>query len=132
VPNTAVQGNVVLKLGGGTIQIGMDANLPVPRSDVVEWVRRAAVAVTGYFGRFPAKHLLITIRAGGDRPVAEGVTYGTVLKDLHNELGTKPGTVDLDSLWKRLGVKYNKGAITFYNDAPSASIRKAIASNRQL
>jgi hypothetical protein len=274
--------NDVLQVGGGTIQITMDANVTLPRSDAVEWVRRAAVAVTNYLGRFPTKHLLITIQGQGDRTVGEGVTYGnsrinvrvgssataidlrqdwimthemfhlafptlddrylwmmeglsdylepiargrvgqltpeevwrefveglpqglpkdgdrgldntftrqriywgdnlyglladvqirektnnrhsiddairaildaggngganwtldrvltagdiatetTVLKDLHDELGPKPGNVDLDALWKRLGVKYNKGAITFDNDAPGASIRAAITSN---
>jgi hypothetical protein len=261
----------------------MDAGVTLPRAEVVEWVRRAAVAVTNYLGRFPAKHLLITIRGGGTRPVGEGVTYGssrisvrlgpsasaadlrqdwimthemfhlafptlgdrylwmmeglsdylepvarsrvgqltpaevwrgfveglpqglpmdgdrgldntftrqriywggnlywlladvqirkktnnrhgvddairaildaggnggaawtlervltvgdeatetTVLKDLHNELGPKPGSVDLNALWRRLGVKYNKGAITLDNDAPDASIRTAITSSR--
>jgi hypothetical protein len=268
---------------GGTIQIHLDSSLPLSRPDVIEWVRRASVAVTGYLGRFPVKHLLITIRGGGDQPVGEGLAYGnsrinvrlgpsptaadlrqdwimthemfhlafptlderylwmmeglsdylepvararagqltavevwrgfveglpqglpadgdrgldntftrqriywggnlywlladvqirektnnrhcvddairailhaggnggavwtlervlsvgdkatetTVLKDLHNQLGPKPGAVDLDALWKRLGVKYNKGAITFDNDAPSASIRTAITSSR--
>ena len=270
-------------MDGGTIQIHLDSSLPLSRPDVIEWVRRASVAVTGYLGRFPVKHLLITIRGGGDQPVGEGLAYGnsrinvrlgpsptaadlrqdwimthemfhlafptlddrylwmmeglsdylepvargrvgqltpedvwrefvedlpqglptdgdrgldntftreriywggnlywlladvqirektnnrhcvddairaildsggnggavwtlervlsvgdkatetTVLKDLHNELGPKPGAVDLDALWKRLGVKYNKGAITFDNDAPNASIRTAITSSR--
>lgn len=282
VPNTPAQANDVVKVGGVTIQLQMDTNVSLSRSDLVEWVRRAAVAVTGYLGRFPVKHLLITIRTGGDQVVGEGVTYGnsrievhlspsataadlradwimthemfhlafptlddrylwmmeglsdylepiargrvgqltpeevwrefveglpqglpkdgdrgldntftrqriywggnlywlladvqirektnnrhsiddairaildaggngganwtldrvltagdiatetTVLKDLHDELGPKPGNVDLDALWKRLGVKYNKGAITFDNDAPGASIRAAITSN---
>jgi predicted metalloprotease with PDZ domain len=62
--------------------------------------------------------------------VGDKATETTVLKDLHNQLGPKPGAVDLDALWKRLGVKYNKGAITFDNDAPSASIRTAITSSR--
>jgi hypothetical protein len=284
VPNTPAQANDVVKVGGVTIQLKMDTNVTLSRSDLVEWVRREAVAVTGYLGRFPVKHLLITIRTGGDQVVGEGVTYGnsrievhlspsataadlradwimthemfhlafptlqhrylwmmeglsdylepiararagqltpeevwrefveglpqglpteqdhgldntftreriywggnlywlladvqirektnnhhsvddaihaildaggdgsaawslervlsvgdhatetTVLTELHNELGTKPGAVDLSALWKRLGVKYNKGAITFDNDAPGASIRKAITSNRQ-
>ncbi len=261
----------------------MDAGVTLSRAEVVQWVRRAAVAVTNYLGHYPAKHLLITIRGGGVRPVGEGVTHGnsrievrlgpsasaadlrqdwimthemfhlafptlndrylwmmeglsdylepiarsrvgqltpeevwhefveglpqglprrgdrgldntftreriywggnlywlladvqirektnnrhsvddairaildaggnggavwtleriltvgdkatetTVLKDLHSELGPKPGSADLDALWKRLGVKYNKGAISFDNGAPNASLRAAITSSR--
>jgi predicted metalloprotease with PDZ domain len=270
-------------MGGGTIQIAMDSNGPVPRAEVVEWIRCAAVAVSNYIGRFPVKHLLITIQVGGDQPVGEGVTYGnsrinvrlgpsatatdlrkdwimthemfhlafptlnkryswmmeglsdylepisrgragqltpeevwrefveglpqglplpgdrgldntftreriywggnlywlladvrirektnnrhsvddairaildaggdggaawtlervlfvgdqatktTVLKDLHDEFGAKPGEVDLDALWRRLGVKYRNGEITFDNSAPLAAIRTSITSAR--
>jgi len=60
--------------------------------------------------------------------VGDKATKTTVLKDLHEELGPKPGAVDLDALWRRLGVKYNNGAITFDNTAPEASIRAAITS----
>jgi predicted metalloprotease with PDZ domain len=49
-------------------------------------------------------------------------------KATHDELGPKPGAVDLDALWQRLGVKYNHGVITFDNAAPDASIRSAITS----
>jgi len=60
--------------------------------------------------------------------VGDKATHTTVLKDLHNELGPKPGSVDLDALWQRLGVKYNKGAITFDDTAPNAGVRAAITS----
>jgi hypothetical protein len=280
-PGRPAPGTDTLQAGGATIQIDMDASLPVPRSDAVEWVRRAAVAVTGYLGRFPVKHLLITVRGGGDQPVGEGVTYGnsrinvrlgpsataadlrqdwvmthemfhlafptlddrylwmmeglsdylepvararagqlaaqdvwrefveglpqglpaagdrgldntrtreriywggnlywlladvrirartdnrhsvddairailaaggdgganwalnqvltagdqatgtTVLKDLHDELGPKPGNIDLDALWKQLGVKYRNGDISFDDTAPWAKIRASITA----
>jgi hypothetical protein len=262
----------------------MNSNTPLPRAEAVEWVRRAAVAVTCYLGRFPVKHLSITIQGGGHQPVGEGVTYGnsrinvrlgssataadlrqdwimthemfhlafptlndrylwimeglsdyleqiarcragqltpeqvwrefveglpqglpgdegrgldnsftreriywggnlywlladaqireetnnrhsvddairaildaggdggaswslelvlsvgdqatktTVLENLHNELGLKPGAVDLDALWRRLGVKYSQGKITFDNSAPLADIRTSITSGRR-
>jgi hypothetical protein len=274
-------GSDTLQMGGGTIQINMDSNLPLPSADVDEWVRRAACAVTNYLGRFPVKHLLITIQGGGHQSVGEGVTYGNsrinvrlgpsatagdlrqdwimthemfhlafptlndryswmmeglsdylepvargrvgqlsaeevwrefveglpqglpmegdrgldntfsreriywggnlywlladvqirektnnrhsiddairaildaggdggtawtlervlsvggqatktiVLKNLYDELGAKPGTVDLNALWWRLGVKYSQGEITFDNSAPLAGIRTSITS----
>jgi hypothetical protein len=273
----------LLAIGNATIHIHLATNLPLPQPVVVEWVRRAAVAVTNYLGRYPVKELSLTIERGGHGAVNSGVTHGardievrlgrrteqkdlnsdwilthemfhlafptlddrylwmmeglsdylepvargragqltpeevwrefveglpqglpeegdrgldntftreriywggnlfwlladvrirektnnrysvddairtilnaggngdavwsldrvlevgdkathtTVLKDLHNELGPKPGAVDLDALWKRLGVKYNRGAITFDNTAPDAAIRIAITSDR--
>jgi predicted metalloprotease with PDZ domain len=253
----------------------------LPRAEVVEWVRRGAEAVTTYLGRFPVKHLFVSVRSGGGQPVGGGVTYGgsrinvrlgasatdadlqqdwvmthemfhlafptlddrylwmmeglsdylepiararagqwtardawqefveglpqglpepgdrgldntrireriywggnlywlladvqirartnnrhsvddairailaaggnggvdwpldrvlstgdnatgtTVLKDLYDELGTKPGSVDLDDLWKRLGVKYKSGVVSFDDTAPWAKIRALITA----
>jgi hypothetical protein len=288
VPNFASAGDPadeeILQIGSATIRISLAANLPLPRPAVVEWVRRAAVAVTNYLGRFPVKELSLTVERGGRDGVSHGVTHGardievrlgrrakaadlnhdwilthemfhlafptlddrylwmmeglsdylepvargragqltpeevwrefveglpqglpaegdrgldntftreriywggnlywlladvqirektnnrhsvddairaileaggngdanwsldrvlkvgdkatktSVLKDLHNELGPKPGAVDLDALWKRLGVKYSQGVITFDNTAPDAGIRIAITSGRR-
>ncbi len=273
----------ILTVGNAAIHLHLGPNLPLPRPVVVEWVRRAAVAVTNYLGRYPVKELSLTIERGGHGGVNNGVTHGardievhlgrrteatdlngdwilthemfhlafptladrylwmmeglsdylepvargragqltpeevwrefveglprglptegdggldntftreriywggnlfwlladvrirektnnrhsvddairaileeggngdavwslervldagdkathtTVLKDLHSELGPKPGAVDLDALWKKLGVKYNQGAITFDDAAPAAGVRLAITANR--
>lgn len=67
----------VIKVGSSSIHIKMDPGLPVPRAAVVEWVRRGAVAVTTYLGKFPVKHLMVTVHGGGEEePVGEGVTHG--------------------------------------------------------
>jgi hypothetical protein len=274
-----VADNGDLRIGGAAIQIEMDSDVALARPQAVDWVRRAAVAVTDYLGRFPVKHLLVSIQNGGGDGVGGGVTYGgshievrvgssvtaadlkqdwvmthemfhlafpslddrylwmmeglsdylepiararagqwtaqdvwqefveglpqglpqagdrgldntrtreriywggnlywlladvrirvktnnrhsvgdairailaaggngaaswplsrvlavgdkatgaTVLKDLYNELGNQPGNVDLDVLWRRLGVKYNSGAVSFDDAAPWAKIREAI------
>ena len=268
-----------LEFGGSVIHLQMDPNLPLPRSNVVEWVRRAAVAVTNYLGHYPVKSLVLNIAAGGGEAVNGGVAHGnsridvrlgayarerdlrhdwilthemfhlafptlpsryswmmeglsdylepiararagqirpqdawrefveglpqglpepgehgldldhtwgriywggnlywlladvrireqtdnrrsvddairsildsggdggsewslervlkagdkatgtTVFKDLHDELGSKPGNVDLDVLWKKLGIHYERGIITFDDTAPDAKIRAAI------
>jgi hypothetical protein len=280
-PGRPVAGDEILKVGGGTIQIEMDSDLAAPRPAVLEWVRRAAVAVSNYLGGFPVKHLFVKIWAGGDEAVGGGVTHGasridvrvgasataadlnqdwvmthemfhlafptlnerylwmmeglsdylepvararagqwsaqdawrefveglpqglpsagdrgldnthtreriywggnlywlladvrirvrtenrhsvddairailaaggnggvdwtldrvlttgdsatgtTVLKDLHDELGPKPGNVDLDDLWKRLGVKYKDGVVSLDDTAPWAKIRESITA----
>ncbi len=58
--------------------------------------------------------------------VGDHATKTSVLEELHEEFGLKPGAVDLDTLWKKLGVKYNAGAVTFDDTAPDADIRRAL------
>jgi hypothetical protein len=53
----------------------------------------------------------------------------TVLRDLYREMGLAPGTVDLEALWKRLGVRVGPGGRVFFDDRSElASVRRAIAS----
>jgi len=60
--------------------------------------------------------------------VGDKATGTTVLKDLHEELGPQPGNIDLDALWKQLGVKYQSGKISFDDTAPWAKIRASITA----
>jgi hypothetical protein len=57
----------------------------------------------------------------GDR--ATGVT---VLRELYDKMKASPAPVDLDALWKELGVERRNGKIEFKNEAPLSAIRKAI------
>jgi predicted metalloprotease with PDZ domain len=84
-------------MGAAAIQIDMDPNLSQSRPELVEWVRRGAVAVSGYLGRFPVKHLFIAIHGGGDEPVGGGVTHGGSRIDVR--LGPSAKTADLDQDW---------------------------------
>ncbi|HEV2213218.1 MAG TPA: hypothetical protein VGS99_07705 [Gammaproteobacteria bacterium] len=52
----------------------------------------------------------------------------TVLEDLYQQMKDKPVDVDLNALWKRLGVVYRDGQISFDDQAPEAAIRKAITA----
>lgn len=62
--------------------------------------------------------------------IADRATATHVLRDLYNDMADRPVTVDLDALWKRLGVQYRRDKVTFDDAAPSAAIRKAIASRK--
>jgi hypothetical protein len=58
----------------------------------------------------------------GDR-----ATGTDVLSALYREMALAPGTVDLDELWRRLGVVVRGETVTFDDAAPLASVRRGIA-----
>ena len=65
-----------LAVGGGTIDVTLpDGKLAVSQDDLMEWVKRAAEAVTTYYGRYPVKHLTLRISADDQDGVHHGVTY---------------------------------------------------------
>ena len=66
-----------------------------------------------------------TTLAMGDK-----ATGTTVLRDLYNHMRDKPAPVDLDQLWKKLGISMKDGAVAFDDKAPEANIRKAITPQR--
>jgi hypothetical protein len=58
--------------------------------------------------------------------MGDKATGTTVLRDLYNEMRDKPAPVDLDKIWRKLGIAIKDGAATFDDKAPEANIRKAI------
>jgi hypothetical protein len=61
----------------------------------------------------------------GDRAV------GTrVLEGLYAKMGPLPGDVDLDALFRRLGVALRGKAVDFDDRAPLARVRRAITERR--
>jgi hypothetical protein len=73
---------------------------------------------------------------GGDMRVAwdleralrtgDRATGTRVLQDLHARLGSRPVKVDLEALWRRLGVVRRGRSVRLDDRAPLASIRKSI------
>jgi hypothetical protein len=63
-----------------------------------------------------------------DRALSTGdkATGTRVLHDLYAKMKDAPAPVDLDLLWRQLGVVTGGGRITFREDAPLAAIRRAI------
>ena len=57
-------------------------------------------------------------------------TGTTVLRDLYRKMSNKPVEVDLDGLWKKLGIELQDGKVTFNDKAPEANIRRAITAAR--
>jgi hypothetical protein len=54
----------------------------------------------------------------------------TVLEELHGEMGNAPAPVDLDALFRDLGVALRGSEVVFDDRAPLASIRAAITARR--
>lgn len=60
----------------------------------------------------------------------DGATGTHVLRDLYREMALAPGTVDLDQLWKRLGIRRAGTSVRFDDAAPEAAIRRGIAAEK--
>ena len=60
--------------------------------------------------------------------VGDKATGTTVLSDLYKVMGAKPYAPDLDALWRELGVSVQEGKVVFDDNAPLASIRRAITA----
>lgn len=62
--------------------------------------------------------------------VGDRATGTTVLRDLYDQMALKPDRIDLEALWKKLGIVYRDGQVVFDNHAPLAFVREAITSNQ--
>jgi hypothetical protein len=54
-----------------------------------------------------------------------------VLHELYRDMSNKPVKVDLDQLWKKLGVGLKNGEVIFDDKAVNAATRKAITTSRR-
>ncbi|HVH50027.1 MAG TPA: hypothetical protein VM781_00050, partial [Candidatus Bathyarchaeia archaeon] len=78
------------------------------------------------------------LNAGGnmleDWPIEKALQAGDrsvgveVLLKLYKQMRDQPMPVDLDRLWKQLGIRAENGALQFNDDAPLAAIRKSITA----
>jgi hypothetical protein len=90
-------GQDTLQVGKAIIHIESDPDLPLPPPLIVDWVRRAAAAVTNYLGAYPVKTLYIGIHAGAGQRVSGGVTHGASRIDVR--LGPDAQAEDLRGDW---------------------------------
>jgi hypothetical protein len=58
--------------------------------------------------------------------VGDQATGTTVLTDLYNQMKDKPVAVDLQEKWRQLGIEPDGSGVRLRDDAPEASIRRAI------
>ncbi len=86
-----------LRIGESIIHIESDVDLPLPPPVITDWVNRAAVAVSNYFGHFPVKTLYVGVHAEAGRAVGGGVTHGASRIDVR--LGPDAQSEDLREDW---------------------------------
>lgn len=76
---TALRGRADLRLsvGGGEISVVFaDGAVGLDRDRVRAWIRRSAIAVSTYFGRFPVRRFALLVIAGDGRHLGPATTYG--------------------------------------------------------
>ncbi len=65
-----------LKVPGATIDVTLpDGPMKLSHDELLGWVRGAANAVAGYYGRFPVPHLALKIQSYPGAGIRHGVTY---------------------------------------------------------
>ncbi|MGD0674696.1 MAG: hypothetical protein ABSC94_04720 [Polyangiaceae bacterium] len=63
--------------------------------------------------------------------VGDAATGTGVLRELYREFALAPGSVDLGSFWRRLGVALDGGRVLFDDAAPMSPLRRAITARTQ-
>jgi len=86
----------ILPETGGTIDLSAPQPLAVSPDEVKQWVQRAATALTHFYGRYPVKHVSITVLPA-DGAVQGGVEYDGRRIEIH--LGQGTTHADLISDW---------------------------------
>jgi len=63
--------------------------------------------------------------------IGDEATGVPVLSELYEKMKASPSPVDLNDLWKQLGVEKKKGRIQFNDSAPLAATRRTITSEER-
>jgi hypothetical protein len=89
------QDTAQLKVGGGTIDMEFDATpSPALKSEMLDWTKLAAQAVTTYYGQFPVRHVTIRFHIADGSGVGDGRAFGD--GDPHIEMGVGRDTTKDD------------------------------------
>lgn len=87
----------LLYIGGGLIHVHVAPDSPLPKPVIMNWVRNAATAVSGYLGRYPVNDVSITIEPGGESAIGGGLTRGG--SSISVRLGRDASERDLQHDW---------------------------------
>jgi hypothetical protein len=90
-----------IKIGGATIHIGFaPGHFKLARTQLIEWVSTAALAVTAYYGRFPVAEANVLIVPVEDRSgILSGTSWGTRPVSTKIYAGELTDKVQLNNDW---------------------------------
>ena len=89
-----------LQVGGGTIEISFDPEgFDLPAEALLDWVKQCALAVTGYYGRFPVPSARLRIVNAGRKGVSGGRSFGDRGAQCRIAVGRSTTGVDLQEDW---------------------------------
>jgi hypothetical protein len=86
-----------IEIGGGDIDLMIMPNVSVPNEAIVDWTRRAATAITNFYGRYPVKQVTIFISPADSGKIENGYEYGGI--QIHIDLGPDAQPDDLVRDW---------------------------------
>lgn len=90
----------VLEVGGGKINVAFaPSDVALPKQDIFAWIRRAAVAVTTYYGHYPVGSVRLLIVPVDGSGVRGGTTWGYRGAAIRIVLGRDADTDDLERDW---------------------------------
>ena len=99
-PRGAAEGPISLKQGGGEILVSFESeHFDLPESALLAWVRRAAQAVSAYYGKYPVPRARVRIFAEGRHGVSDGTSYGDDGAWCRISVGSQTTVADLDRDW---------------------------------
>lgn len=76
-PMPAAGAPVALQVGGAAIEVHFESeHYDLPQAALLDWVKRAARAVSAYYGRFPVPRARVRIFTAGRRGVSHGTSFG--------------------------------------------------------
>ncbi len=88
-----------LTVAGGRLEVVFAEAAGLDRAPVLAWIRRSAVAVSTYFGRFPVKRVgILVVAEDGDR-VGHATTFGLEGSAIRIHVGRSAGAAAFERDW---------------------------------
>src|ERR1700680_76403 len=89
-----------LQVGGATIEVSIEPEgFDLPQEALLDWVKHAALAVTGYYGRFPVPTARVWIVSAERKGVSGGRSFGTQVAQCRISVGRSASLADLKDDW---------------------------------